>query len=183
MTGAGGGSSGSSRVDGSRTDAPGPDPASDTRWLTDDEQLTWHAFQHMRTQFAAALRKSMLEECGIPGPYYEVLAVLSDAEGGVLRARDLRFQLQWEKSLLAHRIKKMEAEGLVTRSMCADDPRAPMIAMTEHGRATIRAAAPAHVSRVRDLVFDVLTPAQQHALRDISEALMSRMAERHLTDG
>ncbi|MEV6283930.1 MarR family winged helix-turn-helix transcriptional regulator [Kribbella sp. NPDC051770] len=158
-----------------RTDA-------EPEWLDDTELHVWRRFQRMRTQFATALRVTMQLDSDLPLPDFEVLAVLSDAEGGELRARDLRFELQWEKSRLAHRVKALEERGLVQRSECPDDPRAPIVRMTEAGRQAIAAAAPAHVDRVRDLVFDPLTKKQQQALLEISEAIMGRLAERGLNE-
>ncbi|MBB4689610.1 MarR family winged helix-turn-helix transcriptional regulator [Amycolatopsis jiangsuensis] len=151
-------------------------------WLDDDEQMTWRAFHHMRTQLAMALRLAHQLDSGISEPEYEVLAVLSEQPAGELRARELRFQLQWEKSRLAHQIRRMEERGLVTRAVCPDDPRAPMVTVTDEGLKIVRDAAPAHVARVRDLFFDPLTQAQLQVIREASEAIMAHLGERSLLD-
>jgi DNA-binding MarR family transcriptional regulator len=150
-------------------------------WLSADEQTTWHAFQRMRTQFAAALRHAFVADADLPEAEYEVLAVLSDAPDRRLRARELRLALQWEKSRLSHRIRIMEAAGLVRRIADAD-LRWPAVEMTDAGFAAIDAAAPAHVARVRDLLFDVLTAEQQATLADVSRAISARLDERGLTE-
>jgi DNA-binding MarR family transcriptional regulator len=161
-------------------DNVGAGDAAGVEWLDEGESRMWKAFQHMRTQFASALRTTMQLDSQVALPDYEILAVLSDAPDGELRARDLRYGLQWEKSRLAHRVKSLEQNGWVARTACPDDPRAPMIRITDAGREAIRAAAPAHVARVRDLVLDPLTPEQQQSLLEISEAIMARLAERGL---
>jgi DNA-binding MarR family transcriptional regulator len=147
-------------------------------WLDDEQQRIWRAFHGMRTHLAMAFKLTMVADSGISEPDFEVLAKLSETPSGELRARELRTQLQWEKSRLAHQIRRMEERGLVRREACADDPRAPLVAITPAGRATIEAAAPAHVARVRDLFFDPLTPAQLTVLREASEAILARLAER-----
>ncbi len=165
-----------------RAATAGPDDGADVEWLNADELQTWKTFHRMRIQFATALRVTMQLDSDLTLPDYEILAVLSDADGGELRARDLRYGLQWEKSRLSHRVKLLEENGMVERTVCPDDPRAPMIRITDAGRKAIQAAAPAHVSRVRDLVFDALTPEQQKSLLEISEAIMTRLAERGLNE-
>lgn len=152
-----------------------------TNWLSEDEQATWRSYHRMRTQLAVALAQSLQEDSGISEPDYEVLAVLSEAPEGTLRARDLRHELQWEKSRLAHHIRRMEQRGLVAREVCTDDLRAPLVRITDAGFACIRAAAPAHVARVRELFFDALTTEQVDALGGISTAVLDRLAARPTT--
>ena len=81
-----------------------------------------------------------------------------------------------EKSRLAHHIRRMEQRGYVRRATCDDDVRAPLISLTEAGLAAIRAAAPAHVARVRELFFAALTPAQARAVREAAEAVLENLA-------
>lgn len=147
-----------------------------TRWLTDDEQRTWRAVHRMHAQLIAALAQGLKTDSDMSISDYEVLVVLSEAPDGALRARDLRCELQWEKSRLAHHVRRMEQRGYVRRDVCTDDLRAPMVCVTDAGLAAIRAAAPAHVARVRELFFDALGPTQELALRDAAEAVLAGLA-------
>jgi DNA-binding MarR family transcriptional regulator len=150
----------------------------DAVWLDAHENEIWRTFHRMRTQLALALRDAHQLDSGISEPDYEILAVLSEAPGGELRARDLRYELQWEKSRLAHQVRRMEERRLVVREECAEDSRAPMIRITESGLACIRAAAPAHVARVRELFFEALSDEQLAELHSASKAILARLAER-----
>lgn len=67
-------------------------------------------------------------------------------------------------------------EQRVRRDACTDDQRAPLICLTETGLAAIQAAAPTHVTRVRELFFAALTPAQERAIREAADAVLENIA-------
>lgn len=149
-----------------------------TDWLDEEEQRTWRTVHRMHTQLIAALAQDLKADTDLSIADYEVLVALTDAPDGTLRARDLRCALLWEKSRLAHQVRRMEQRGHVRRDVCPDDLRAPMVSVTEAGRQAIRGAAPAHVALVRELFFDALEPAQLRALREAAEAVLARLAQR-----
>lgn len=145
-------------------------------WLDEDEHRTWRSVLRMHAHLTAALAQALRTDSDMSISDYEVLAILSEAPDGVLRARELRCELHWEKSRLAHHVRRMEERGYVRRDACVDDLRAPLVRVTDAGLAAIRAAAPAHVARVRDLYFAALTPDQAHAARDAAEAVLAHLA-------
>lgn len=147
-------------------------------WLDAEQQRTWRALLAMHDDLMAELAQGLKASSDLSAADYAVLAHLSEAPDGVLRARDLRCRLRWEKSRLAHQVRRMEQRGLVRREACVEDGRAPLVAITEAGWATLRSAAPAHVAQVRELFFDVLTPAQLEALRDAAETVVERLSDR-----
>jgi DNA-binding MarR family transcriptional regulator len=151
-------------------------------WLNEEEHRTWRSLLQMHVQLTAALAQALKTDSDMSISDYEVLAILSEAPDRVLRARELRCQLQWEKSRLAHHIRRMEQRGYVGRDVCTDDLRAPLIVLTEAGLEAIRAAAPAHVARVRELFFAALTPAQERAMREAADAVLENIA-RHALNG
>jgi DNA-binding MarR family transcriptional regulator len=144
-------------------------------WLDEDQHRTWRGILRMHTQLTAALAQGLKADSDMSISDYEVLAILSEAPDQTLRARELRCELQWEKSRLAHHIRRMEQRGYVRRDACTDDLRAPIIGLTEVGLNTIRAAAPAHVAHVRRLFFDALTPAQTRAMREAANAVLDNL--------
>src|SRR5215217_713753 len=147
-------------------------------WLDEGEHRTWRNVLRMHARLTTALAQSLKTDSDMSISDYEVLAILSEAPDGTLRARELRCELQWEKSRLAHHVRRMEQRGYVRRDACADDLRAPLISLTEAGVTAIRSAAPAHVERVRQLFFSALTPAQARALREAADAVLANV-ERH----
>src|SRR5829696_5302488 len=154
----------------------------DRAWLAEDEQRAWRSIIRMHAQLAAALAQGLKTDSDMSISDYEVLAILSEAPDGVLRARELRCELQWEKSRLAHHLRRMEQRGYVRRDACADDARAPLVCVTDTGLAAIRAAAPAHVARVRELFFAALTPAQAHAMREATDAVLTNLAAHEIDE-
>lgn len=153
-----------------------------TEWLTEAEQATWRSVLRMHANLMTAMAQGLKADSDMSMPDFEVLAVLSEAPDAELRARDLRFELQWEKSRLAHHIRRMEERGLVRRDACAEDGRAPLVSLTQAGRAAIDAAAPAHVARVRELFFDVLSPEQVKVLGDAAGAVLENVGRFAGTD-
>lgn len=153
-----------------------------SQWLEGDEHRTWRSFLRMHAQLTAALAQTLRADSAMSLSDYEVLAILSESQNGALQALDVRCKLQWEKSRLAHHIRRMEQRGYVQREPCAEDARAPLICITEAGRAAIRAAVPAHVARVRQLFFEALTPAQVRAIREASEAVLENLPQSDLNE-
>lgn len=149
---------------------------SEPRWLDDREARAWRGYTRMRIELEAELSRRLSRGPGLSHSDYSVLVELSEAPGGRLRAFQLGRALRWEKSRLSHHLKRMEARGLVCREDCAEDGRGSEVLLTDAGRATIQAAAPAHVEDVRALMIDHLAPAQLDALADIAEVVLAALA-------
>lgn len=142
-------------------------------WLTDREQRAWRSFITMQMELESRLGRQLLTDAGLSESDYAVLVHLSEAPDGRLRIFQLRRHLQWEKTRLTHHLGRMARRGLVEREPCVTDPRGAFIQITEAGWQTIREAAPKHVSHVRRLVLDVLTPEQLDTLAEISDTLLA----------
>jgi DNA-binding MarR family transcriptional regulator len=73
----------------------------------------------------------------------------------------------------------LEQTGLVVREPCPGDRRATNAVLTPAGWDKIVQAAPGHVTAVRELVFDALTPSQAVQLSRICERLLSHLDPDH----
>ena len=69
----------------------------------------------------------------------------------------------------------MERRRLVQRVDCAEDGRGAFIVITPQGRAAIEQAAPGHVTAVRRLIFDALTPNEIDALATITDKALTQL--------
>lgn len=147
--------------------------SSDTRWLDAHEQEVWRALRELLWGFESAMDRQLIRDSELSGVEYSVLAALSEADDGVLRARDLARQLGWERSRLSHLLKRMETKGLVVRTECPTDLRGFNIMMTKAGRDAIVKAAPGHVSFVRENVFDPLTDEEREALHSAATKIQA----------
>ncbi|GAA2329361.1 MarR family winged helix-turn-helix transcriptional regulator [Dactylosporangium salmoneum] len=142
-----------------------------TRWLDEEEQVTWRAFYGAATLLIDRLDRELQHDAGMPHAYYEILVVLSESPERSLRMSELALQTRSSRSRLSHAVSKLEARGWVKRRDCDDDKRGQFADLTEQGFAALEAAAPGHVETVRTHLFDPLTPEQLDQLRQISQAI------------
>lgn len=138
------------------------------RWLDKEQERAWRQYRRMRTLLDLQITRDLKRDSGLSEADYDVLSTLSEAPDGQWRARELADRLLWSTSRLAHQVGRMEQRGLVTRRGTDDDARGALVALTAHGRATLRAAAPPHVASVRRHLIDLLTPAEVRALGRIA---------------
>lgn len=127
----------------------------------------------MGERLATQLHRNLLRDAGLSLPDYRVLSVLSESPQEQLRAYELGTDLHWEKSRLSHHLKRMESRGLVERIVCESDARGLWITLTDDGREALASATPGHIADVRQLLLDVLTPAQIEELAVISEKVLA----------
>ena len=146
------------------------------QWLDDREYAAWRAVQFLRGPLAAALNRQLVQDSGLSSADYEVLVVLSGLPDGTLRVGELGRLTGWEKSRLSHHLKRMQTRGLVSRRECATDGRGAFVEITPAGRTTIGEAAPGHVTTVRRLFIDLLTPEELAALAAIGAKVQARLA-------
>ena len=126
-------------------------------WLNAREDRAWGAFMRAHHQLVVHLNRG-LQESGLSGADYEVLAVLSALDGDRMPARDLGNALGWEKSRLSHQLRRMQKDGLISREPNPDDARSTLVCLLQAGRAAIQKAAPRHVEDVRRNFIDLLYP-------------------------
>jgi DNA-binding MarR family transcriptional regulator len=148
----------------------------DTRWLSAEEQRTWRSFLAAHRLFFDRIERQMQQDAGLPHAYFEILVRLSEAPDRTLRMSELAESSLSSRSRLSHAIARMEEAGWVRRRACPTDKRGQFAELTDAGFERLDTAARGHVEEVRALLFDVLTPAQQESLREISDAMTARLA-------
>ena len=147
----------------------------EARWLDDREARVWQGYRGLRVRLDAELTRRLVRDGGLSGPEFELLVPLSEAPGGLLRARDLGRLVGWERSRISHQVGRMEKRGLVVREECFEDARGSMVRLTDAGRAAIVAAAPSHVESVRSLFFDALDDDELSVLGAAFERVLARL--------
>ncbi|HEY5832925.1 MarR family winged helix-turn-helix transcriptional regulator [Streptomyces sp.] len=143
----------------------------EVRWLTDDEQEIWRAYMTANVEFTAHIDRQLRRDSGMPMAYYEILVRLSEAPGRCRRMSELAEASLSSRSRLSHAVAALERSGWVIRRPADADRRGWVCELTDEGFAALAAAAPGHVTTVREHLFDVLTPEQLSALRDIGRAI------------
>jgi DNA-binding MarR family transcriptional regulator len=146
-----------------------------SRWLDEREQHVWQGYLHVNQDLTAVLEQQLARESGVSGADYRVLVPLSDAPGGLLRARDLGSEIGWDRSRLSHHLSRMEKRGLVTREECAEDARGLMVRLTKAGRRAIEEAAPGHVEAVRRYFFDELSNDEMETMGAVFDRVLDKL--------
>jgi DNA-binding MarR family transcriptional regulator len=146
------------------------------KWLNARQDRAWAAFIHAHQQIEAHLNRR-LQESGLSGADYEVLAVLSALDGDRMPAHALCNALSWEKSRLSHHVRRMQKDGLISREPNPDDARSTLVCLLPAGRAAIEKAAPGHVADVRRNFVDLFTPAELDMLATLNERVLHHLAK------
>jgi DNA-binding MarR family transcriptional regulator len=143
------------------------------RWLDAEERAAWLALVSVLIKLPAALDAQLQRDSGLSHFEYNVLAGLSEAEGGALRMSVLAAHADGSLPRLSQVIARLERRGLVRRTPDPDDGRYTLAGLTDAGRDAVTAAAPGHVETVRQLVFDPLTKAKTRQLLDICRRVLA----------
>lgn len=145
------------------------------RWLDDEQQDTWRAFNAAMHKLRWALECQLQQDAGLSFLEYHALARLSENPGNTMRMSDLADVTNASLSRLSHLITRLERRQLVRREPDPADGRYTNAILTPAGLRLLTTSAPAHVARVRELVIDALTPAQLRQLRTASERILQRI--------
>ncbi|GIF02543.1 MarR family winged helix-turn-helix transcriptional regulator [Actinoplanes siamensis] len=128
-----------------------------------DEMICFQLYAASRAM--TALYRPLLDPHGVTYPQYLVLRVLW--HDGPTTVRDLGRALRLDSGTLSPLLKRLEAQGLLTRARGADDERTVLVSLTDPGqqlRDAIGDLTPALLCAV-DLTVDELTQLQHLLIR------------------
>jgi DNA-binding MarR family transcriptional regulator len=145
------------------------------RWLDARESHLWRSWLRVHQELTGVLADRINRASGLSAADYAVLVPLSESPDGMLRARELRREILWDRSRLSHHISRMEQRGLVVREECAEDARGAMVRMTDAGRAAIEGAAPGHVADARRYFLDLLSSDEIDVLSAVFDRVLTNL--------
>ncbi|WP_333771322.1 MarR family winged helix-turn-helix transcriptional regulator, partial [Streptomyces sp. IBSBF 2435] len=105
---------------------------------------------------------------------FQVLDAIGEP-GAAYSQQDLGDRLGINRTTMVKLIDRFEAAGQVSRARNPDDRRSYVLALTERGRAAVRATDPA-MSDADDKLTAGLTSVERHRLDALLAALLSRPA-------
>ena len=105
---------------------------------------SWHELLERHSRTMSALERRLEREHGLGVSEYEVLERLATAETDACRMQELSDAVHLSQSALSRVVARLEADGLVSRGMCAEDRRGIRACLTESGRERYEAARPTH---------------------------------------
>ena len=130
---------------------------------------TWQALFRTQAQLLRRLQDDPIwDEVSLRE--YDVLFVLA-SHGGALRLRELTQQLYLVQSSVSRLVERMEARGLVTRSVPPDDARGTLVTITDEGHRVQREVGARHVQAMGRYVGAALDDDEQRTLRGLLDAL------------
>ncbi|AGL19642.1 MarR family winged helix-turn-helix transcriptional regulator [Actinoplanes sp. N902-109] len=138
-------------------------------------QAMWRAYIDSSWALQTRLEDELRAATGLSMPDYHVLVVLSEAPDQRLRMGELAGRMVFSPSRVTYQIGSMVKRGLVRKQSCAVDGRGQEAVLTAEGWAALRAAAPLHLTTVRDSFVDDLADAEIAVLTDVFTRLGSRL--------
>ena len=147
------------------------------KWLTEDEQQAWTGLLTATTLLDAALDQQLQRDAGISHATFGILTALSQAPRRTMHMSDLAIVTTSSQSRLSHAVSRLEELAWVTRTRCPENKRQVDAQLTDAGFRVVLGAAPGHVERVRELVFNRLSPDQVGQLDAITGILRDGLAE------
>ncbi len=145
------------------------------KWLSAGELDSWLSVVRLMTWLPWSIEQQLQRDSNLAMIEYQVLAMLSDSPERTMRMSSLAEVTNASLSRLSHLVKRLEGRGLVRREPDPTDGRFTNAILTDRGFQTLADAAPAHVSHVRSLVIDALSPEQLRRLGRDAERIMSRI--------
>lgn len=143
-----------------------------TKWLTEEQQDVWRLWIEVARRQIRELEDDLQADADLTMSDYEVLVTLSEAAGRESRMSELAERAVISRSRLTYRVDRLVEKGFVVRCGAGTDGRGVMAQLTDAGMAHLVAAAPAHVAKVRELIFDNLDADDLDALRCILTKLV-----------
>jgi DNA-binding MarR family transcriptional regulator len=147
----------------------------EARWLDDEEMRAWRGFIVGSELLLYRLHRELQDAHGLSLADYEILVRLSEQPDFRMRMTLLAAEVASSKSRVSHQVARLERANLVQREGCEDDARGVFAVLTDHGYATLRAAAPTHVRGVREHFVDLLSVEERATLADIFGRVGSRL--------
>ena len=147
----------------------------ETQWLDQSEREAWLRLVAVVELLPGVLDGQLRSEAGLTHFEYFVLAMLSESPERTLRMTALALRTNATLPRLSHVVRRLEDRGLAERFPCPEDGRATNVRLTGAGWDAVVAAAPGHVDTVRRHVLDPLSPEQLDQLREIGDALLTRL--------
>lgn len=144
------------------------------QWLTDDEQRSWVWLVGVLMNVPPAIDAQLKRDTGLNFFEYSILVSLSRPMNRTVQMSLLAQSAGGSLSRLSHAISRLEKQGWVRRKVNDGEVRCVEATLTDAGMEMLRTAAPGHVTEVRSLIFDALTPEQVGQLEEISRALVTR---------
>jgi len=147
-------------------------PAVSSVSLAPVELAAWRGLLRVHSalvhQFDAELRATH----GLSLQEYEVLLMLAEAPGNLMRMSDLAASVLLSQSGLTRLVDRLARDGSVERTRCESDRRGLNAELTDAGRLRLAQARPTHLAGVRRSFLEHFDEAELGALAGYWERVL-----------
>jgi DNA-binding MarR family transcriptional regulator len=145
------------------------------KWLTATELASWLSVVRLMTWLPWSIDQQLQRDSKLRMVEYQVLAMLSESPERTMRMSSLAEVTNASLSRLSHLVERLEKRGFVRREADPTDGRFTNAILTKKGFRALDEAAPGHLTHVRSLVIDVLSPEQLRRLGRDAARIMSHI--------
>jgi DNA-binding MarR family transcriptional regulator len=124
----------------------------------------WRAFLEAHAAVLELLHRELEAERGLPLTWYDVLLHLAEAPDHRLRMGELAGRLVITRGGVTRLVARMEAAGLVARTVCETDGRGTYAVLRPRGHRALREAAPVHLRGIREHFLRHVSAREVHVL-------------------
>ena len=146
-----------------------------SRLPSKQQMQVWREFIEATELLTSRLANRLQSESSLSTGDYQVLLVLTEAEGQRLRSSELAALIGWERSRLSHHLGRMEKRGLIRREECAEDSRGAEVVLADPGAQAFRSSSVPHLRAVRELFIDAFTADQLAQMKTLTGSLRAHL--------
>ncbi len=148
-----------------------------TKWLTREQQDLWRLWVEVTQRQNIEFDDDLQTHSGLTMSDYEILVTLSESPDHEARMSELAHRAIISRSRLTYRVDRMVAKGFVTRGDAGTDRRGVVAKLTAEGMSHLEEAAPKHVDKVQQMLFEHLDNDDLDALRCILDKLVGSVRD------
>jgi DNA-binding MarR family transcriptional regulator len=139
-----------------------------TESLSPAEEEMWRAIMRLVRVLPRYLDMDLVRGAGMTASEYTTMMVLSEAPDHELRMSDLASATALSASRMTRIVDGLQSQGLVTKTVSANDARENVARLTARGLGKLKSAWQVHLASVRSRVFDHVEPS---AVKRVANAL------------
>jgi DNA-binding MarR family transcriptional regulator len=121
------------------------------------------------------MEAQLQRESGLSFVEYHTLAMLSEQPHHTIRMSRLADLTNASLSRLSHLVTRLERRRFIRRESDPDNGRFTNAVLTDEGYEKLVAAAPAHVTQVRELILDEFSAEEIQQIGAFAERLLNRI--------
>lgn len=141
--------------------------------MSDTDVASWAALLRVHAALVPLMDRELQAACGLPLTWYDVLLELNSAPDRRLSMGELGQVAVVSRTRASRVVDQLVAAGLVSRVSNPDDRRSAYAAITEEGRARLRAAAPTYLAAIRRHFTSRMTAAESSTVAAALEKVLA----------